>query len=72
LVAFTERFDYFRLVLDNRDLPADELLAANLRYAAQARRADGEDFMVAAGRELARLLAIDLPRLDAMLRRISP
>jgi hypothetical protein len=72
LVAFTGRFDYFRLVLDNRDLPADELLAANLRYAAEARGAGGRDFLVDAGRELARLLAIDLSRLDAILRRIRP
>jgi hypothetical protein len=70
LVAFTGRFDYFRLVLDNRDLPADELLAANLRYAAEARGAGGRDFLLDAGRELARLLAMDLPRLDAVLRRI--
>jgi hypothetical protein len=72
LVAFTERFDYFRLVLDNRDLPADELLAANLRYAAAARGAAGRDFLLEAGRELARLLAMDLPRLDGLLRRIRP
>ncbi len=73
LVAFTERFDYFRLVLDNRDLPADELLAAHLRNAAQARgAAAGRDFLLDAGRELARLLAADLPRLDAILRRIRP
>jgi len=70
LVAFTGQFDYFRLVLDNRDLPADELLAANLRYAAEARGAGGRDFLLDAGRELARLLAIDLSRLDAILRRI--
>jgi hypothetical protein len=69
LAGFTERFDYFRLVLDNRDLPADELLAANLRYAAEARE-DGEYFLVDAGRELARLLAMDLARLDGLLRRI--
>ncbi|MGD9148490.1 MAG: hypothetical protein PVI80_23205 [Anaerolineae bacterium] len=71
LAAFTERFDYFRLVLDNGDLPVDELLAANLRYAAAA-RGDDEDFLVSAGRELARLLAMDLYRLDAILRRIRP
>ena len=70
LIDFTGQFDYFRLVLDNRDLPADELLAANLRYAAGAREMGGRDFLVDAGRELARLLAADLPRLDAILRRI--
>lgn len=72
LLAFTGRLDYFRLVLDCRDLPADELLAANLRYAAQARGADGGAFLLDAGRELARLLAMDLPRLDSILRRIRP
>jgi hypothetical protein len=72
LVAFTGQFDYFPLVLDSRDLPADELLAANLRYAAAARGSAGEDFLVSAGRELARLLAMDLYRLDAILRRIRP
>ena len=72
LVAFTGQFGYFRLVLDSLDLPADELLAANLRYAAQARGNAAEDFLVNAGRELARLLAMDLYRLDAILRRIRP
>lgn len=72
LVAFTERFDYFRLVLDSGDLPADELLAANLRYAAEARDAAGRPFLLEAGRELARLLAMDLNRLDGILRRIRP
>jgi hypothetical protein len=70
LVAFTGRFDYFRLVLDNRDLPADELLAANLRYAAAARDPGGRDFLLEAGRELARLLVMDMQRLDGLLRRI--
>lgn len=78
LVEFTGRFDYFRLVLDNRDLPADELLAANLRRAAQARDPNlrpggpGYEFLVDAGRELARLLAADPPRLDGLLRRLRP
>ncbi len=72
LVEFTERFDYFRLVLDNRDVPADELLAANLRYAGEARDTGQRGFLVDAGRELARLLAMDLPRLDGLLRRIRP
>jgi hypothetical protein len=72
LVAFTEQFDYFRLVIENRDLPADELLAANLRYAAEARGDEGHGFLLGAGRELARLLAMDLSRLDAILRRIRP
>jgi hypothetical protein len=72
LVAFTDAFDYFRLILASRDLAADELLAANLRAAAEARGPGGYDFLLDAGRELARLLAMELPRLDAILRRIRP
>lgn len=72
LVGFSERFDYFRLVLNNGDLPADELLAANLRYGAAARGEAGRAFLLEAGRELARLLAMDLQRLDGLLRRIRP
>jgi hypothetical protein len=71
-VEFSKCFDYFHLVLDCGDLPADELLAANLRYAADARGAAGRGFLVDAGRELGRLLAMDLPRLDAIVRRIRP
>jgi hypothetical protein len=72
LCAFTERFDYFRLVLEGRDVAADELLAAHLRNAAQARGEAGYDYLVEAGRELARLLAMDVQRLDGLLRRIRP
>lgn len=74
IAAFTGvGFAYFRLVLDNRNAPADELLAASLRLAARARdEKEGRDFLVGAGRELARLLGHDLPRLDDLLRGINP
>jgi hypothetical protein len=69
--AFTSRFDYFRLVLDARDVPADELLATSLRAAAMARpESERETFLVDAGRELARLLAGDPVRLEGVLRRL--
>ncbi len=69
--AFTARFDYFRLVLEAREVPADELLAASLRAAAAARPEDErETFLVEAGRELARLLAGDPVRLEGLLRRL--
>ena len=69
--AFTTRFDYFRLILDAREVPADELLAASLRGAAAARQeAERQAFLVAAGRELARLLAGDPVRLEGLLRRL--
>ncbi len=69
--AFTARFDYFRLVLDARHAPADELLATSLRAGAAARpEREREDFLVGAGRELARLLAGDPVRLEGLLRRL--
>ena len=69
--AVTDRFDYFRLVLEARDAPVDELLAASLRTAAAARPAEArEQFLVSAGRELARLLAGDPLRLEGLLRRL--
>ncbi len=71
--AFTQRLDYCRLVLEAREVPADELLAASLSAAARARPQEQRfDFLVEAGRELARLLAADPVRLEWLLRRISP
>lgn len=72
LCTFSQRFDYFRLILDSRDPLSDELLAAHLRHAAAARGEGGGEFLVDAGRELARLLAGDLLRLDGLLRRLRP
>ena len=69
--AFTARFDYFRLVLDAREVPADELLATSLQAGAAARpESERETFLVEAGRELARLLAGDPVRLEGLLRRL--
>jgi len=70
--AFTARFDYFRLVLEAREVPADELLAASLRAGAVARpERERETFLVGAGRELARLLGGDPVRLEGLLRRLQ-
>lgn len=67
--AFTVRFDYFSLVLSSRDVPADELLAASVRAAAQARpEREHETFLVAAGKELVRLLVSNPIRLENLLR----
>jgi len=73
LRAFTASLNYLQLALNARQLPADELLAAHLRHAAAARPPETRrQFLVAAGRELARLLAADLVRLDAILQQIKP
>lgn len=73
VVAFTARTEYFRLVLEARDMPADEVLAASLRAAAAARpEPERETFLVNAGRELTRLLSGDPVRLEGLLRRLHP
>jgi hypothetical protein len=70
--SFTQRFDYFRLVLEAGEVPADELLAASLRAAAAARpESERETFLVDAGRELVRLLAGDPTRLEGLLKQVS-
>ncbi len=67
-----EARDYFRNVLNSLNAPTDELLAASLREAARCQLpGERERYLLKAGRELANLLAADLPRLDAILRRIA-
>jgi hypothetical protein len=65
--------DFFRLVLEAPDVPCDELLAASIRLAAQARpEGSGRDqFALDCGRELARLLSYDGARLEGLLRRLQ-
>jgi len=73
ILAFTEQMDYLRLVLNAPQIPADELLIAHLRRAAAARPPESRhQFLVKAGRELARLLSFDMIRLDGILQRIKP
>ncbi len=70
--AFTSHFGYFRLILEAREVPADELLAASLRAAAAVRPpSERRPFLVAAGRELARLLSGDPVRLEGVLSRLG-
>src|SRR5436190_12299394 len=70
---FTQKFDFFRLVLNTPEVPAEELLAAALKHAAGARPArEQRDFLVRAGRRLAQMLSYDLPRLNHLLRLIRP
>jgi len=71
--AFTARFDFFRMALNSIEVPGDELLAAAVRSAATAQPdQDRGDYLREAGRELARLLARDLSRLENLLKRIQP
>jgi hypothetical protein len=69
---FTARLDFLRLLLNSREVPADELIVACLRLAAQARpEAERRPYVLSVGRELARLLGADLVRLEALLGRLG-
>lgn len=72
VLNFTRRLDYFRIILNAPGIPADDLLVASLRFAAEARPPqERASFLLEAGRELARLLADDLLRLDGLLHQLS-
>ena len=67
--AFTEQLGYLHL-LTTASVPAiDEVIAASVRLAAEA-RPDGEAFRERAARALAEELASDVTRLNAILRSI--
>jgi len=67
VVRLSEQLEYFRTVLAAAQIPADALLAANIRLARLA-RAGEPDFTLRAGRELAALLKRDYARLNGILR----
>lgn len=73
IYTFTERFDFFRLVLQAAQVPSEELLAAALRLAASVRpRNEQTNYLIRAGQRLAQLLSADLLRLNHLLRLIRP
>jgi hypothetical protein len=73
ILGFTERLDYLPLILESKDAPVDPLIAISLLRAAEARpKEDRGYFLRGAGRELARLLGADLPRLERLLKQIRP
>lgn len=70
---FTQKLDFFRLVLNTPDVPSEELLAAALKHAAASRPLrEQREFLVGSGRRLAQLLSHDLTRLNHLLRLIKP
>jgi hypothetical protein len=60
--------EYLQALLTAPEVPTDELLAANLRYAANT-TGEGQAFLERSGRELAQLLRADYARLTGILRR---
>jgi hypothetical protein len=71
---FTQRCDYFRIVLSASEVPSDDLVAAALRYAAWWAYPPEQhyEFMVQCGRELTKQLSNDLRRLSHLLALIRP
>lgn len=70
---FTQRCDYFRLVISAKEVPSDELIAAAIKYASWAYpESERYEFSVRCGRYLARLLSHDLKRLSHVLELIKP
>lgn len=71
--AFTHQQDFFRLVLQAAEVPSDDLIAAAVCLAKGAYPGDVQrSFLVACGRQLARLLSGDLKRLSHILTLIKP
>ena len=68
--AFTEQLDYLHLLVTASVPAIDEVIAANVRLAAEG-RADAGDFRQRAARALAGELASDVTRLNAILRGIQ-
>ena len=72
VAAFTERLDFLRLVLEAPDAPGEELAVVAIQRGARARLInDRALFLREAGRQIARLLPRDLPRLERILRRLA-
>ena len=71
MCQFASKVDYFRLIVNNREVPSDELLAASIRLCADAHGDGGRDaYLLKCGRELARLIGSDSARLENLLRRL--
>lgn len=69
---FTQAPDFMRAILENRDVPADELIPMALRRAAnQQPESIRGDFYLNAGRYLARYLGRDPIRLEQILRQFA-
>jgi hypothetical protein len=68
IVRFTARHAWLRTILAAPDIASDALAGAAIRSAAIARPpAQRQQYLVAAGRELAQLLALEPIRLDGIL-----
>ncbi|MEB3268597.1 MAG: HAS-barrel domain-containing protein [Leptolyngbya sp.] len=71
VMAFTERLDFLRTLMDMGSAPVDGLIGAVIRTVYQMRQLD-RDWLVQAGRTLNVLLKDDYDRLRVILSQIHP
>ncbi len=67
IIRFTGRFGYFRHILNCKDAPVGEAIAAHILQAGRARGADGARWIEAATQEVITLLRDDYPTLMSVL-----
>jgi hypothetical protein len=72
LISFTENLSFFSTITMNPTLPVDDLLLACISEAVQVRpESERKRYLLEAGRMLARILAVDLHRLEQILNKLS-
>ena len=71
LQEFSSSLEFIPILLSSPISAQDDVLSSFLRIASVS-HTQPEEFLVAAGKELAALMAGELPRLNNVLRRISP
>ena len=67
IARFTERFGYFRHILNGKDVPVGEVVAAHILQAGKARGVDGSRWIESATQEVITLLRDDYPTLMSVL-----
>lgn len=67
IIRFTERFGYFRHILNGKDVPVGEVVAAHILQAGKARGVNGGQWIEAATQEVITLLRDDYPTLMSVL-----
>jgi hypothetical protein len=67
IARFTEKFGYFRHILNGKDVPVGEVVAAHILQAGKARGVDGGRWIESATQEVITLLRDDYPTLMSVL-----
>jgi len=71
IVRFTEKFGYFRHILNSQELPIGELIAAHIQQAGAAHGSEGAAWKESATHEVITLLRDDYPTLMSVLSALS-